>query len=376
MPGDIQKRKLLIVSDSAMYVQGKEVHAYEPVMRELVVLAPMFDEVIWLGSRVNKLSPILTADKPQNLRLVAMPSVRHTSFNLLKVLAVYPVFVFTILRYLLGATHVHTRGPSHPAFIVLLFSRLFGRKQYWHKYAGDWTSATAPFMYRLQRNLLRGLNNDNARVTVNGRGAGYDKHILSFENPCLYEAERDNAIRANKDFSDKLNILFVGEFTEAKGIDVLMQVIEDGLPERIGNIYLVGMGPMHEAIKSKCAHLERVYLAGAIHRAELDDYYRKAHLLILPSRSEGFPKVVAESAAYGCIPVVTGISVISTYVKDGVSGILMPDNAPATVHMALQRLCAMEEADLGNMSAAARQMTAPFTYEHYLHRIKNEIFTA
>lgn len=357
-----------------MYVRGKEVHAYEPVMREVVILATMFDEVIWLGSRVDCLSSILTAHKPHNVRLVAMPSVRHTSFNMLKVLAAYPVFIFTILRYWRSATHVHTRGPSHPAFIALLFSKVLGSKQYWHKYAGNWTSTAAPFMYRLQRNLLRALNKPNVHVTVNGREERDGKHILSFENPCLYEAERSTATQVRKDFSGKLNLLFVGEFTQAKGLDVLMQVLENDLPERIGNISLVGTGPMYEEIKSRSERIEQVHLSGAIPRARLDDYYSKAHLLILPSRSEGFPKVVAESAAYGCIPVVTGISVISAYVNDGVSGILMHDNTSATVRKALQSLCDMDEAKLMNMSAAVKEVTAPFTYEHYLYRIKNEIF--
>ena len=53
---------------------------------------------------------------------------------------------------------------------------------------------------------------------------------------------------------------------------------------------------------------------GWLNREELNHINSKSHILILPTFSEGFPKVVAEAACFGCIPIVTNIAPINQYI--------------------------------------------------------------
>jgi hypothetical protein len=50
MPGNLRKgRRLLVISDTDLIISKKERKGYEPVVRELDIIADLFDEIIWLG---------------------------------------------------------------------------------------------------------------------------------------------------------------------------------------------------------------------------------------------------------------------------------------------------------------------------------------
>src|SRR5690606_30668130 len=145
----------------------------------------LFDKIIWLGSRGNHKSAVLTEVLNRKIKIVIMPSVRRKVFNPLFVLLSYPLFFFYFIKYLPLATHVHTRAPSHPALLGIIFSFVDSKRSYWHKYAGNWVAASLPFTYLMQRKLLRHLNKRNVKITVNGEWDEANKQIISFENPCI-----------------------------------------------------------------------------------------------------------------------------------------------------------------------------------------------
>ena len=67
----------------------------------------------------------------------------------------------------------------------------------------------------------------------------------------------------------------------------------------------------------------KINFLGWISRIKLNKIYEKSHILILPTQSEGFPKVIDEAASYGCIPMVTNISPINQYIEHGNNGLLL-----------------------------------------------------
>ncbi|RYD59440.1 MAG: glycosyltransferase family 1 protein [Sphingobacteriales bacterium] len=367
-----------MISDTAVCRQGNETLAFEPVVRELSALKGNFSEIIWLGCKVHEDATALKAVDSKKIRVIVMPSVSHKSLNALRVLLAYPAFVFYILRYLPSATHVHTRAPSHPALLGILLSFLDRKRIYWHKYAGDWVSPDAPYTYRLQRQWLNALRFKNIRVTVNGSWKNAPAHVFAFENPCITEAERKYASLAasSKDFSSSLSLLFVGNINANKGITNLLTAIrEHRLDSRFTDLYIVGSGPLLGEVKRNVIEIDsiRIHIAGHISRQLIDQYYKKCHLLMLPSQSEGFPKVIAEAAAYGCIPVVTDISAISQYITDGSNGFLLRDNRPDTIAQKLSSIALNKE--LSAVSKNAILFTEKFTYEHFTERIQTEIYT-
>lgn len=376
MPGNLQGRKLLIISDTAVCKTGDGYLAFEPVLREAEALSVLFDEITWLGCKVVPDSTVLKSVNNSKIKMVQMPAVRHKFLNPLLVLLAYPVFIFYILKYLPHVTHVHTRAPSHPAWLGIILSRYDRHRVYWHKYAGNWVAARLAFTYERQRKLLQRLYVPNVKITVNGNWSQSNKNILPFENPCLTEQELTESgfIAGKKDFSCDLNLLFVGALNKEKGILELIEAIETGkLPAAINEVFIAGDGPLTSTVRQRTQSITqpKISLLGTLSRTQLDDYYAQSHLLVLPSTSEGFPKVVAEAAAFGCIPVVTNISSVSQYIADGVNGFLMENNTPATISETLRRAV---QSNLKKISMDATVICERFTYERFISRLKTEIF--
>jgi glycosyltransferase involved in cell wall biosynthesis len=102
---------------------------------------------------------------------------------------------------------------------------------------------------------------------------------------------------------DEPIVLFVGHLEPVKGLDFLIEacarVARSGVRFRC---YLIGHGSMETALRRQIARSgleERVRLVGPRPQVELADWYRAADVLVLPSRSEGFPNVLLEATACG-----------------------------------------------------------------------------
>lgn len=374
MPENISKRTLLVISDTPAKIVAGRVSVYEPVLREMKMLLTLFDEITWLTCDAGIGKYALSNCTDSRLNIVVMPSVYNSRFNWLVSIINYPVFLFYILKYLHNAQYVHTRGPSHPALLAILISLVDNKRQYWHKYAGNWGGAKLPLTYRFQKKLLK-LGTQNAIVTINGDNS-QSSRILNFENPCFTNNELNIALHvaSEKQFDKELHVLFVGNLYHAKGVLNLLEALKNtNLQGQITRCYIVGNGPLYDEVKLKAQEIRNmeVVVTGALTRDELNKYYEHSHLLILPSLSEGFPKVIAEAAAYGCIPIVTGLSVIPDYIQTGVNGYLLNDNTPATIQNALQSLMNL---DLQQISHNVTSIAPRFTYEYYLGRIKKEVY--
>lgn len=376
MPRNLSKRKLLIISDTAVRCAAAGSQVYEPAWREIDAISDLFDEIVWLGCNVRKNKTVFITNTNTALHVIVMPSVNRKSWNAVFVLFAYPVFILQILKHLSSATHVHTRAPSHPAWIAILLSRLDKGRKYWHKYAGNWMSATLPFTYRSQMKALKKATEHHIKITVNGRPGKVNANILSFENPCFSEKERVDALEVarKKDFSGNIKLLFVGGLDDNKGIIQLLDAIADSeLPSLFTDLYIIGDGPLLDKVKQKAISIKHLvcHVIGIVNRTILNQYYRDTHLLILPSSSEGFPKVVAEAAAFGCIPLVTNVSSLSQYISHEKNGFLIETNTASVISQVLKQL-PFER--LKEISTNMELITPKFTYEYFRQRVKNEIY--
>ncbi len=77
--------------------------------------------------------------------------------------------------------------------------------------------------------------------------------------------------------------LFVGRLIERKGIDVLLEAFcrVDG-----GELWIVGDGPMREAVEAAASRDRRIRLLGHRDGEALAQAYRDAHILLVPSLYE------------------------------------------------------------------------------------------
>lgn len=377
MSENLQERILLIVSDTAMYEANGETYVYEPVLREVDALAAKFDKIIWIGAKPAVFRKTCVLLQSQKIKPVILPCLsKPGGFNMLNVLAQYPNILFMVFKYLSVATQIHTRGPSHPALLGILMSCLDKKRIYIHKYAGSWSKEKLPFTYSLQRSLLKNINKEKVWVTVNSGQRCTNKNIINLPNPCLSieECEAGAVAAKNKDYNGKLKLLFVGTLMRSKGVLELIDAVKNPSlnNNRFGELKIVGDGTLKSEIEQQLSNRNfdkiKVSYVGSLDRAQLNEEYAKSHIIILPSISEGLPKVIIEAMSYGCIPVVTKIEALENYLNTDNSFSLNSADSNDISHV----LNSIPENEiLKKMSLRVLEVTSDFTYKKYLRNVSN-----
>jgi glycosyltransferase involved in cell wall biosynthesis len=139
--------------------------------------------------------------------------------------------------------------------------------------------------------------------------------------------------------AEPTEVLFVGRLSPEKGIEDLMKVA-DGL-----NLKVVGDGPLRASVPNGLGYLPR---------AEVLEHYRRAAVVVCPSRRDGFPLACAEAMAYGCAVVATSVGGLPDMVIDGETGLLVPPRDSVALREAIDRLVTDPELRR-RLAAAARK---------------------
>jgi hypothetical protein len=128
-------------------------------------------------------------------------------------------------------------------------------------------------------------------------------------------AERDDRIQ-------KYDIIVVSEFRGYKNMSILRK-FED-LDFRI---LVVGDGPLKQGIEASISKRARCQFnfAGSVSRDEVAELMKSSKVLLHPSKSEGFPRVVAEALVSG-IPVVARSEVVGWPLLHEISGLVAKDD--------------------------------------------------
>jgi glycosyltransferase involved in cell wall biosynthesis len=364
------QKSLLVISDTPMYLEGGRYTVLESTLREIEFLADHFSSITWIGYPYIGNNGLGRLPKKSNITLRQFPRATggKSAWAKLKIIPYIPLIWLQIIRELRKHDVIHTRGPSVPALLTLLTARIYKMK-YWHKYAGNWRQAVLPKAYALQRYLLRTCDDF---VAVNGRLPGDPENIHTIENPCssTYELKQSALLVQRKDFTGKLIMLFVGRVESKKGIFELLEAfrfVKDKM-----SLHVVGPGDsMEQAIAYTTENLLPVHFYGALQREKLNELYQHAHILILPSKAEGFPKVIAEGAAFGCIPVCSDISSIGEYIQHGTNGFLIKNVSASSIAELLEALPGAPA--LKEIAQRASELAELFTYERYVDRIKQKL---
>lgn len=382
MQTDIQKRpKFLIVSDTAVSRgPNNEYLAFEPVAREIENFYPLFESITWIASEYP------SSDSSYNRREIKDAKVNYILtprvggpglVNLLLILKEYIRLIFLVRKEIKKADFIHSRGPAHAAIICALWSFVYRKdKVYWHKFAGNWAQKNPPKSYGFLRWLLKRANHTS--VTINGHWPDQKPNQLTFENPCLTKEEREIGKKSieQKDYSGKLEFVFVGRLEDPKGVQRILNVLSDIRSHRVGTIHLVGDGPKRKVYEQfvRDNKMDNVVFHGYMSRQDINKLLSKSHVFLLPSSaSEGFPKVIAEAANYGLIPVVSDVSSIAQYIIEGKTGFVVKNADENILKEKLLYLIGMSADKFNIIALNAYSMAQDFTYDHYNDRIIKDI---
>lgn len=166
-------------------------------------------------------------------------------------------------------------------------------------------------------------------------------------------------------------VLFVGQVIRGKGVDLLLRALT-GVPGD-WHATIVGTGNHLEACRSLAAELklaERVTFAGWVPHQDLESYYGRAAVCVVPSRwPEPFGMVGVEAMARARPVVGFAVGGIPDWLDDGVTGLLAPEADTGTLGAAIASLLGDRERAAALGAAGLARVRAEFQPAHYLDRL-------
>jgi glycosyltransferase involved in cell wall biosynthesis len=286
-----------------------------------------------------------------------------------------PGWAKAIRQEMKEADAIHVRCPASISWVALLM--LFLSKQprpRWVKYAGNWQpSGHDRLPYRLQRWLLR-RSGHGAVVTVNGKWPDQPNHVIPFQNPCLRakEIEEGRKCAREKSLGSPVTIVHIGALIEGKGAEVAIRAMSRLSNQAPGFVLeIVGDGPLRLDLERLVDELklgDQVRFHGFLLRSQIPSVLRQAHFLLHPSRSEGFPKVLAEGMAYGVVPIAGAVSAIPQFFDESGSGVAVdPDDDEAFARAVLG--FSSDEESWTNTVKNGLESAQLFSYDEYLMNV-------
>jgi len=119
-----------------------------------------------------------------------------------------------------------------------------------------------------------------------------------------------------------IELLFVGNMTRRKGVDLLAPIMD-----RLGKGYVLRCATGRDDDSAVPRH-SRISSLGNLSLGQVRDAYRRADVLLLPSRLEGMPRVAIEAMGCGLPVVASNASSMSEVVRDGITGHTCRTNDP------------------------------------------------
>ena len=329
--------RFLIISHTLHKRENDKFFAYGPYIREMN---------LWLKhvSEVEIVSPFVSIPPSKidleyihnSVHLNQIPKIEFTSIKkILWSIFRLPKIFYTIFNASKRADHIHLRCPGNIGLLGCLVQVIFPNKTKTVKYAGNWDpKSKQPLSYKFQKWILKNeFLTRKTKVLVYGDWKESSKNIYPFFTASYYESKKNDV--KLKTFKGRINLLFVGSLSKGKQplltIKVANELIKKGFYVRL-NIY--GEGKERQNIEN---HLfdnnlnEYVFLHGNQSEETVKAAYVTAHFLIFISKSEGWPKVVAEAMWWNCLPIASNVSCVPEMLGYGERGSIVEPNIEAIV---------------------------------------------
>jgi glycosyltransferase involved in cell wall biosynthesis len=330
-------------------------------------------------------------DAKETIQLAKIPSIDITSLeNSFKAILKIPSILLEIYQAMQWADHIHLRCPGNIGLLGCFIQILFPKKPKTVKYAGNWDrTSKQPRSYRLQKWILSNtFLTSNCKVLVYGewpnqsnnivpfftasysekeieaveirsvlgfkkqiphqvRNDGYDgqesnevQHVDSERHPQLdwgsQDLDFDKLIPHQVQNDGILKFIYVGGLTPGKQPLLSVQVIHK-LKKNGYNVQLDMYGDGVEKAKITDYILDNslegiIILHGNTSKEIVKKAYQQAHFLVFISKSEGWPKVVAEAMFWGCVPITSNVSCVPEMLGNGSRGTIVTANLDEIVN--------------------------------------------
>jgi len=371
--------KFAILSHVQHFKKDSTLWAYAPYVKEMNLWLNHVD-VARVVAPVSKASfaenkNILLPYQHEYLVLENIPSINFLNpANTLKSILQLPFVLFKIFSTCLWADHIHLRCPGNIGLLGCLVQILFPWKPKTTKYAGNWDpKAKQPLSYRLQKWILNNrFLTRNIQVLVYGDWPGSSKNIVPFFTATY--SEKEKTALPKRDYAGELRFVFAGSLSgnkhPMKALEWVYQLQKtQHLTVRVD---FYGDGPENKKLSDfieKNKLVKNVKLHGNQTNEVLKQAYQTADFLLLPSQSEGWPKVVAEAMFWGVIPIVSPVSCVPWMLDFGKRGLFFETDVSKTTERFISLIKNPDA--LQKMAELAADWSRNYTLEKFEVEIQN-----
>ena len=362
----------LIITHAKHTKNGEDYFSYAPYVREMNLWLKHVDRVEIVAPLTNyERTNIELKYEHSKVHVNRIPEIEFTNlFNAIISIFKIPIILYTILRACLNADHIHLRCPGNIGLLGCFVQILFPNKTKTAKYAGNWDpNSKQPLSYRIQKKILSStFLTKNIQVLVYGNWKNQTKNILPFFTATFKNVEIESIVQ--RDYSKTIKFLFVGSLVEGKrplfAIQTIEALYEKGLDVTLD---LYGEGVLKNSLLDYIIkqNLESfITIHGNAKKSELKLAYQSSHFLILPSKSEGWPKAIAEAMFFGVIPIATNISCVGWMLDEGRRGLLIENDLGITCDKIYKSI---KNDNLASMSIASSQWSQKYTLDVFEREI-------
>ena len=168
------------------------------------------------------------------------------------------------------------------------------------------------------------------------------KHIGIYQIVPTLIYEKDIA-EGRKHTPKNVSLIYVGRLQSIKGIIYLIEAVnklrKEGRPIRLK---IVGDGPDETPLKKIVSNFglnDCISFLGHINYGpDLLNIYQSCDIFVLPSISEGIPKVLVEAMSQGLAIIASNVGGIPSVLKEGKNGLLVRAGDSESIYQAILRL--------------------------------------
>jgi glycosyltransferase involved in cell wall biosynthesis len=338
-----KKVKFLVITYTPTLRINDKFYSYSPYVDEMDTWFKYADEYRILSPASYPTDFLSKPFKSKNIKHYPVPFIAFNSLGMaFKSLLNLPIIFYKLIIAMKWADHIHFRSPGNITLFGSIVQIFFPKKVKSVKYAGNWDpNSNQPKSYRLQQSIFRNtFLSKNIKVLVYGEWPNETRNVVPFMSATYRDDEKIPFVK--RDFSVKLKFVFIGAMVIGKRPELTVKIIE-GLRKKgvEAELHMFGDGNLIKEIKSyiKEKGLDNyIFVYGNRDKSEVKSCLKDAHFSILPSKSEGWPKAIAEGMFFGAIPISTKISCLPWILGYGNRGILISEELDEAVSLILNEL--------------------------------------
>jgi glycosyltransferase involved in cell wall biosynthesis len=210
---------------------------------------------------------------------------------------------------------IHAHAPTIISYIASNYKESLNIMTFHHSYIENYTW---PIYRKIKFNYLQKAvaRQYSILTTMSGHMTDYFKKLLRRNIEFIENGYNDNIFKDKNKIRQPRSILYVGQLTVAKGVDILFK-----LASMLQDYTFTFVG---EGLLKNTIDLPNVSFKGLKTPTELSDYYNTHEYAVFPSKYENFPLVGLEAMACGAV-VIASDKGFPAYISDGEDGFIVSD---------------------------------------------------